>query len=122
MTTSAPKRFAIASRAGTWSTATMSAAPRSFAPSVAHRPMGPWAKTATASPTLMPALSAPLSPVEKMSGTSSTSSSLRPSGMGARFAFASGTSRNSAHAPSMVLPNRQPPSGPPHCEWLPFRQ
>ena len=56
------------------------------------------------------------SPVEKMSGTSSTSSSLRPSGIGARLARASGTSRYSAHAPSMVLPNRQPPSGPPHCE------
>ena len=28
-----------------------------------------------------------------------------------------GTSRYSAQAPLMVLPNRQPPSGPPHCEW-----
>jgi hypothetical protein len=63
----------------------------------------------------MLALSAPLRPVEKMSGTSTTSSSLKPCGMGARFALASGTSRYSAHAPSMVLPNRQPPSGPPHC-------
>ena len=37
----------------------MSEAPFSFAPSVAHRPIGPCAKTATASPTLMLPLSAP---------------------------------------------------------------
>ena len=61
-------------------------------------------------------LSAPLRPVEKISGTSTTCSSVSPSGIGARFARASGTSRYSAHAPSMVLPKRQPPSGPPHCE------
>ena len=54
----------------------ISAAPLSFAPSVAHRPIGPCAKTATASPTLMLPLSAPQRPVEKMSGHSSTSSSV----------------------------------------------
>ena len=67
-------------------------------------------------------LSAPERPVEKMSGQSSTSSSVSSRGIGARFARASGTSRYSAQAPLMVLPNRQPPSAPPHCECVPFRQ
>ena len=46
----------------------ISEAPRSFAPSVAHSPIGPCAKTATASPTLTSPLSAPERPVEEMSG------------------------------------------------------
>ena len=100
----------------------MSDAPFSLAPSVAHRPIGPCAKTATASPTLMLPLSAPDSPVEKMSGHSTTSSSRRSSGIGARLARASGTSRYSAQAPLIVLPKRHPPTPPPHCEWTPFRQ
>ena len=100
----------------------MSAAPFSFAPIVAQSPIGPCANTATASPTRMPPFSAPASPVEKMSGHSSTSSSVRPCGMGARFARASGTSRYSAQAPLIVLPKRQPPTAPPHCECAPFRQ
>jgi hypothetical protein len=28
----------------------------------------------------------------------------------------------SAQAPLIVLPKRQPPMPPPHCEWTPFRQ
>src|SRR5262245_37760230 len=100
----------------------MSEAPFNFAPSVAHNPIGPCANTATLSPTLMLPLSAPDNPVEKMSGHNTTSSSARSPGMGARFALASGTSRYSAHAPLMVLPNLQPPRAPPHCEDAPFRQ
>jgi hypothetical protein len=65
--------------------------------------------------------SAPEKPVEVMSASSTACSSETPSGMGARFAAASGTSRYSACAPSIVLPNRQPPSAlypasRPHCE------
>jgi len=97
-------------------------APLSRAPSVAQSPMGPSAKIATASPTRISALSAPLNPVEKMSGHNKTSSSVNDSGIGARLARASGTSRYSAHAPLIVLPNRQPPSGPPHCDRASFRQ
>ena len=88
----------------------ISDAPLSFAPSVAHRPIGPCANTATASPTLMLPLSAPDRPVEKMSEHSTTSSSVRSAGIGARLARASGTSRYSAQAPLIVLPKRQPPS------------
>ena len=47
---------------------------------------------------------------------------------GARFAIASGTSTYSAWQPSIVLPNRQPPSAcqpcsepAPSCECLPHR-
>ncbi|MNY02124.1 hypothetical protein D3C86_1346830 [compost metagenome] len=86
-------------------------APRSLAPAVAHRPIGPWANTATMSPILMLAASAPAKPVDMMSGHISTCSSLRPSGTGARLAWASGTSTYSAWVPSMVLPKRQPPIG-----------
>jgi hypothetical protein len=45
-------------RAGTVSTAMIVVAPISFAPAVAHRPIGPCAKTATVSPIRMPPLSA----------------------------------------------------------------
>ena len=86
-------------------------APSSLAPAVAQRPIGPWAKTATVSPILMPPFSAPTKPVDMMSGHISTSSSLRSSGTGARFAIASGTRTYSAWQPSMVLPNFQPPIG-----------
>jgi len=89
-------------------------APFSRAPAVAHRPIGPCAKIATASPTLMLPLSAPDNPVEKMSGHIRTASSLSASGITARFARACGTRRYSAHAPLMVLPKRHPPSAPPH--------
>jgi hypothetical protein len=120
--TVAPKRRATSSRSGFESIAMMIDAPLSFAPSVAHSPIGPCANTATLSPTRIPPLSAPERPVEKMSGHNTTSSSVRPDGMGARLAFASGTSRYSAQAPLMVLPNFQPPNAPPHCEDDPFRQ
>jgi hypothetical protein len=92
-------------------------APRSFAPAVAHKPIGPCANTATISPILMPPLSAPPNPVLMMSGHISTCSSVRPSGIAARFAFAFGTSTYSAWQPSIVFPNRHPPiSLPPHCD------
>ncbi|MNT45990.1 hypothetical protein D3C72_1826080 [compost metagenome] len=78
---------------------------------MAQSPIGPWAKIATASPILMLACSAPAKPVDMMSGHISTCSSVRPSGMGERFAWASGTSTYSAWVPSMVLPKRQPPIG-----------
>ncbi|MCY1193770.1 hypothetical protein D9M72_50530 [compost metagenome] len=70
--------------------------------------MGPWANTATTSPMRMLAFSAPLKPVDMMSGHISTCSSVRPSGTGARLACASGTSTYSAWVPSILLPNRQP--------------
>ena len=76
-----------------------------------------------------PALSAPLKPVDMMSGHISTCSSVRPSGTGARFAIASGTSTYSAWQPSIVLPNFQPPIAfqpwvvpAPSCEHTPHRQ
>ena len=84
-------------------------APISLAPAVAHRPIGPWAKTTTASPILTPPDSGPLKPVEAMSASSTTCSSVTPSGMGVRLAWADGTRRYSAWAPSIVLPKRQPP-------------
>ena len=108
--TSAPIRLAIARRTGSLSTPMMSDAPISFAPAVAHRPIGPWAKTTTESPIRTPPDSAPLNPVEAMSASSTTCSSVTPSGIGVRLAWADGTSRYSACAPSMVLPKRQPPS------------
>lgn len=115
MTKSAPIRLDIAMRSGTVSTVMRVDAPRSFAPAAAHRPIGPWAKTATVSPILMFPDSAPANPVDMMSGHMSTCSSVSPSGTGARFAIASGTRRYSAWAPSMVLPKRQPPMGLSPC-------
>ena len=47
----------------------MNEAPINFAPAVAHKPMGPCAKTATVSPMRMFADSAPLNPVEAMSAS-----------------------------------------------------
>ena len=112
----------MAMRSGTVSTAMMVVAPVSFAPTVAQRPIGPCAKTATVSPMRMPPLSAPAKPVDMMSGHMRTSSSVSPPGIGARFAIASGTRTYSAWQPSMVLP--KPPSShvlfPPHCEWWPL--
>ena len=84
-------------------------APFSLAPAVAHRPIGPCAKTATMSPIRISPLSAPEKPVDMMSGHIETCSSVRPTGTGARLAMASGTSTNSAWQPSIVLPNFQPP-------------
>ena len=116
-------------RAGTASTPMMVVAPIRRAPAVAHSPIGPCAKIATVSPMRIRPLSAPEKPVDMMSGHISTCSSVNPSGMGARLAIASGTSRYSACAPSMVLPKRQPPSGLKPClvpgpswEWQPQRQ
>jgi hypothetical protein len=63
------------------------------------------------SPILMFACSAPANPVDMMSGHISTWSSDSPAGIGARLAWASGTSTYSAWVPSMVLPKRQPPIG-----------
>jgi hypothetical protein len=111
------------------STAITVVAPLSFAPAVAHRPIGPCANTATVSPMRMPADSAPLRPVDMMSGHISTCSSVSPSGMAARLAIASGTRTYSAWQPSIVLPKRQPPSGfqpwavpAPSCAPQPDRQ
>ena len=103
------------------STAMMSAAPFSLAPPSRTNQSGPARRPRPESPTLMLPLSAPDRPVEKISGHISTFVG-ETWGIVARFARASGTSRYSAHAPLIVLPNRQPPSGPPHCEWEPFKQ
>ena len=54
-----------------------SEAPISFAPAVAHRPIGPWAKTTTASPIRTPPDSAPPNPVDAMSASRTTCSSVR---------------------------------------------
>ncbi len=113
-------------RSGTLSTPMIVVAPLSRAFAVAHSSTGPCANTATVSPMRMRPLSAPLKPVDMMSGHISACSSLRPSGTGARLAIASGTRTYSAWQPSIVLPKRQPPSGlkpcavpAPHCEWKP---
>ena len=98
-------------RSGTRSTPITVVAPISRAPAVAHRPIGPWANTATVSPMRTPPLSAPPKPVDMMSGHISTCSSVSPSGTAARLAIASGTRTYSAWQPSMVLPNFQPPIG-----------
>ena len=54
-----------------------SAAPMSLAPAVAHRPIGPCAKTTTVSPIRTRPDSAPEKPVEAMSASSTTCSSVR---------------------------------------------
>ena len=82
----------------------------SFAPATAHRPIGPSANTTTESPIRTLPDSAALKPVEAMSASRTTCSSVTSSGIGVRFACADGTSRYSAWAPLMVLPKRQPPS------------
>ncbi|MNT08719.1 hypothetical protein D3C72_1434690 [compost metagenome] len=107
-TTSAPILRAISSRWSLPSMAMMVVAPHSRAPAVAHSPIGPCANTATVSPMRILAFSAPLKPVDMMSGHISTCSSVRPSGIGARLAWASGTSTYSAWVPSIMLPKRQP--------------
>lgn len=101
----------MASRSATASTAMIRVAPISRALAVAQSPIGPWAKTATVSPIRTPPFSAPAKPVDIMSGHISTCSSDKASSIGARFAIASGARRYSAWAPSMVLPNFQPPIG-----------
>ena len=68
----------------------MSDAPISLAPAVAHRPIGPCANTTTASPIRTPPDSAPLKPVEAMSASSTTCSSVSSSGIFARLACADG--------------------------------
>ena len=120
-------RLDIARRTGSLSTPMTSEAPISLAPAVAHRPIGPWAKTTTESPIFTPPDSGPLKPVEAMSARSTTCSSVTSSGMRVRFAWADGTRRYSACAPLIVLPKRQPPraSKPspwPHWLRLPDRQ
>ena len=74
-------RLAISSRTGSLSTPMTSDAPISFAPAVAHSPIGPWAKTTTESPIFTPPDSGPLNPVEAMSARRTTCSSVTPSGM-----------------------------------------
>ena len=73
-------RRAISRRPGTLSTPMTSEAPDRRAPAVAHRPMGPSAKTATASPMRTCPRSAAEKPVDMMSGHMSTSSSERSVG------------------------------------------
>ena len=65
-----------------------SAAPFSRAPAVAHRPIGPWAKTATVWPIWTLAVSAAEMPVEAMSASIRHCSSVRSSGILARLACA----------------------------------
>jgi len=96
MVTSAPSSRDRASRAGTESTANIRVAPRSRAPTVAQSPIGPCAKIATESPIRIRPLSAPPNPVLMMSGHMRTCSSVSPSGIGARFARASGMRTYSA--------------------------
>ena len=117
----APKRRAISSRKGFESTAKIWAAPIIRAPACPHNPIGPCAKTATLSPSRTPPLSAAAKPVEAMSASSKTCSSVNVSGMSARFACANG-SEYSACVPSTVFPNRHPPSAPPHWDECPPRQ
>jgi len=64
----------------------------------------------------------PLMPVEAMSGSINTCSSLSSGGTTARLARACGTSRYSAQAPLMVFQNRHPPRAPPHWACAAFRQ
>ena len=71
-------------------------APISRAPAAAHRPIGPSANTATASPIRTLPRSAAENPVDMLSGHSTTSSSVSASGIFARFACASGTRTYSA--------------------------
>ena len=96
-------------RTGSLSTPTISDAPIKRAPAVAHNPIGPCANTTTLSPSRIFADSAPLKPVDAMSASRTTCSSVKSSGILARLACALGTRKYSAWAPSMVLPNRHPP-------------
>ena len=100
----------------------MSDAPLSFAPSVAHRPIGPWREHGDGVTDLdVAAFGAGQTGREDVRAQQHGFVG-EIAGIGARLARASGTSRYSAQAPLMVLPNRQPPSAPPHCECAPFRQ
>jgi len=92
-------------RTGSLSTPMINDAPISFAPAVEQRPIGPCAKTTTVSPILILADSAPLNPVEAISARRMTCSSLKSSGIFARFACAFGTRKYSACAPLMVFRN-----------------
>ncbi|MCY1514147.1 hypothetical protein D9M68_486760 [compost metagenome] len=107
-TMSAPHERDISMRCALPSAPMTVLAPSSRAPAAAQSPIGPCANTATVSPMRMLAFSAPLNPVDMISGHISTCSSLKLSGTGARLACASGTSRYSAWAPSIMLPNRHP--------------
>ena len=95
---------------------------------MAQRPIGPWAKTTTESPSCTSAVSTAEMPVVAMSVTKRTSSSESPSGIRARLAWAYGTRKYSACTPSIELPSRQPPmiphwsSNPAHWEKSPAWQ
>ena len=85
-TISAPIRFDIFIRTGSLSTPMMNDAPISLAPAVEQRPIGPCANTTTVSPMRMFADSAPLKPVDAISASNTTCSSVSSSGIFARFA------------------------------------
>jgi hypothetical protein len=81
----------------------MMKAPLSFAPPIAHKPIGPCAKTATVSPIFTSPLSAAEIPVDAMSASRTTCSSLKSSGMFARLACAFGVVRSSLTFLDLVL-------------------
>lgn len=108
---SAPILQAISTRSDTASTPIILVAPTSRAPAAAQSPIGPCANTAIVSPTRTLPDSAPEIRVAIMSGHMSTCSSVRPSGIGGQVGYGIGTRKYSAWAPSMVFPNRHPPSG-----------
>ncbi len=100
----------------------MRAAPWSRAATVAQRPIGPWPKIATSSPRPTRPFSTAAKPPEATPPRSRTCSSVKVSGIGTRLACAKGIRTNSACAPSIVLPSRQPPRCPWQCAACPFRQ
>src|SRR5437764_12632135 len=94
-------------------------APRRFAPTVAMRPTGPCAKTATVPPIGTCPYSAPMKPVDNISAQYTATSSGTLSGMRAMFPSASFTWKYSANTPSFVLENFHPHNGAPDCEECP---
>ena len=79
---SAPNARARASRSGTMSMARIRAGPNSRAHCTAMTPTGPSPTTTTVLPGWIPARTAPMYPVGRMSVSSTASSSETPSGMG----------------------------------------
>mmetsp|Transcript_7555 Transcript_7555/g.18735 ORF Transcript_7555/g.18735 Transcript_7555/m.18735 type:complete len:260 (+) Transcript_7555:1682-2461(+) len=122
----APSDDAMARRAGMPSTAHTLEAPRCCAAMIARSPTGPHPTTATSHPGPTPPFSAQKKAVDRMSPSSTPSSSLTPSGILASVESASGTRTYSACAPcsptrasagrpssaSLTQPNRRA------CVWL----
>ena len=133
LTVKAPCRRAIARRSSCGSTAITWPAPIISALVIANCPTGPQPNTATVSPRLISAISAPNQPVGKISLMRIACSSVTPSGIFTKVFAANGMRAFSACKPSIGPvacgpPKKQVPACEPlglalsHCAVLPLRQ